>query len=123
MKKLFKLISLAAFAAGIAWMLRDQLLPGPQEPTAHPPPFRNPPPPPEEAKPAPAAKPSGDAFKLQDDLTAVNGIGPVYAKRLAGAGIKSFSDLSKADAEDLANRTDLPRDRVADWIRKASDLA
>lgn len=136
MKKLFKLVSLAAFAAGVAWMLRDQLLPGPQQPTAHPPPFRNPPPPPEEAKPEEAKpneampavetateQPNGDALNLQDDLTAVNGIGPVYAKRLAGAGIKSFSDLAEADAEDLANRTDLQRDRVADWIRKASDLA
>lgn len=104
-------------------MLRDQLLPGPQQPTAHPPAFRNPPPPTTETKPAAVVESNGEGFELQDDLTAVNGIGPVYAKRLAGAGIKSFGDLANADAEDLASRTDLPRDRIADWIRKASDLA
>lgn len=104
-------------------MLRDHLLPGPQQPTSHPPAFRNPPPP---AAPRPSDEngaASDESFALQDDLTAVNGIGPVYAERLAGAGVKSFADLASADAEDLANRTDLPRDRVADWIRKASDLA
>jgi len=123
MKKLLKLVTLAALVAGVTWVLRDQLLPGPQQPTAHPPPFRNPPPPPQEQDGAESASANGESFKLVDDLTAVNGIGPVYAKRLAGAGIKSFGDLAKADAQDLANRTDLPPDRVADWIRKASDLA
>lgn len=123
MRRFLKLISLAAFAAGVAWALRDQLLPGPQSPTSHPPAFRNPPPPASKTDIAqPAAAPASD-LSLQDDLTAVNGIGPVYAKRLAGAGIKSFRDLATADPADLANRTDLPRDRVADWIRKASDLA
>ena len=117
-----KLVTLAGVAAGVAWLLKDQLVPATQ-PTSHPPAFRNPPPPPEPAATSAPADPNGEAFRLQDDLTAVNGIGPVYAKRLAGAGIKSFSDLAAADAEDLANRTDLPRDRVADWIRKASDLA
>lgn len=127
-KKLFKLATLAAIVAGITWALRDQLLPGPQQPTAHPPAFRNPPPPPEESKSVPASlepravTPQGDGAGTRDDLTVVNGIGPVYAKRLDGAGIKSFGDLANANAEDLATRTDLPRDRVADWIRKASDL-
>lgn len=120
MKKLLKLVSLAGFAAGVAWMLRDQLLPGPSQPTAQPPPFRNPPAPAPPAESAIAA--DAPAFQLSDDLTAINGIGPVYAKRLAGAGVKSFRDLASADAADLATRTDLPRERVADWIRKASDL-
>ena len=121
MKKLLKLVSLAAFAAGVAWMLRDQLLPGPAQPTAQPPPFRNPPAPPAISESKNAS--DGPAFQLSDDLTAINGIGPVYAKRLAGAGVRSFRDLAHADAADLASRTDLPPDRVADWIRKASDLA
>lgn len=121
MKKLFKIVSLAAVAAGITWVLRDQLLPGPSQPTAQPPAFRNPPPP--TPAPTPEAKADEATFQLSDDLTAISGIGPVYAKRLAGAGVKSFGDLANADAADLANRTDLPPDRVADWIRKASDLA
>ncbi|NND04025.1 MAG: helix-hairpin-helix domain-containing protein [Acidimicrobiia bacterium] len=123
MKKLFKLATLAALVGGITWVLRDQLLPGPQQPTAHPPPFRNPPPPADDPGTANGTERADEGFALQDDLTAVNGIGPVYANRLNAAGIKSFADLAKATAEDLANRTDLPRDRVDDWIRKASDLA
>lgn len=121
MKKLFKLLTLVGAVAGITWVLRDQLLPGPSQPTSHPPAFRNPPAPP--APHAEAAPVAAGGFELGDDLTAVNGIGPVYAKRLAGAGVKSFRDLAAADANDLAMRTDLPKDRVADWIRKATDLA
>lgn len=123
MKKLFKLVSLAAFAAGVTWMLRDQLVPKPNQPTSQPPPFRSPPAP-SNTQPATQAPTATEAsFALQDDLTAVNGIGPVYAKRLAGAGVNSFSDLAGADAAELAALTDLNRDRIADWIRKASDLA
>lgn len=120
MKKLIKVVSLAGFVAGITWALRDQLLPGPAKPTPRPPAFRNPPQP---STPAATRQSAGSDLELADDLTTVNGIGPVYAKRLAGAGVKSFRDLAAADANDLANRTDLPKDRLADWIRKASDLA
>lgn len=120
MKKIIKVISLAGFVAGITWALRDQLLPGPAKPTPRPPAFRKTPQP---SEPSESQRNVGNDLELADDLTAVNGIGPVYAKRLAGAGVKSFSDLAAADAHDLANRTDLPMDRLADWIRKASDLA
>lgn len=123
MKKLFKLVSLAAFAAGVTWMLRDQLVPTPNQPTSEPPPFRSPPAPSTTPPAAKAPTATEASFALQDDLTAVNGIGPVYAKRLAGAGVNSFSDLAGADAAELAALTDLNRDRIADWIRKASDLA
>jgi len=115
MKKFFKLLSLAAFAAGLTWMLRDHLLPGPAAPTDHPPPFRN-------APAAPSHETASTTTSGADDLTAVNGIGPVYAKKLAAAGITTFRDLAAADADELAARADLPRDRIADWIGKAADL-
>ncbi len=114
MKKLFKLLTLIAFAAGLAWLLRDQLVPGPTAPTSHPPPFRTPP-----ERPRPAAPPPAPAA---DDLTRVNGIGPVYAGKLAAVGITTFRDLAGADADRLAAQAGLPRDRVADWIGKAADL-
>lgn len=115
MKKLFKLMTLIGFGAGLAWLLRDQLVPGPTAPNPHPPPFRHPP----EAPPAPTAP----AESAADDLTKVNGIGPVYAARLDAAGITTFRDLAGADANRLAADSGLPRDRVADWIGKAADLA
>lgn len=121
MKKLFKLATLFAFVAGITWVLRDQLLPGPEAPTSHPPAFRHPPSSPQQSPQAPqAAEPvAADT----DDLTKVNGIGPVYAKRLAALGVTSFSELAASDADDLAARSEIARDRIADWINKAADLA
>jgi predicted flap endonuclease-1-like 5' DNA nuclease len=115
MKKLLKLLTLIAFGAAVAWLLRDQLVPGPTAPTAHPPPFRHPP---EAPQRAPAPAPS-----VADDLTEVNGIGPVYAGKLTAAGITTFQDLASADADRLSADAGLPRDRVADWIGKAADLA
>jgi len=112
MKKFLKLVVLGAFIAGITWVLRDQLLPGPTQPTSHPPAFRGSP------RPAtPADSPAAD------DLTEVNGIGPVYAARLHEVGITSFAQLAAADAAELAGRADLSPERIADWIAKAADLA
>ena len=115
MKKFLKLLTLFAFAAGVTWLLRDQLVPGPTAPDPHPPPFRHPP-------EAPRAA-TGHAEPATDDLTKVNGIGPVYAARLDAAGITTFRDLANADADRLATDAGLPRDRVVDWIGKAADLA
>lgn len=116
MKKLLKLLTLAAFIAGTTWILREQLLPGPTRPTSHPPAFRTPPPPPE-----PHEEPTTD--ELGDDLTRVNGIGPVYAKRLAEIGVSTFAELAAADPADLVSRADLPEERLADWINQAGELA
>jgi polyhydroxyalkanoate synthase len=115
MKKFLKLLTLIAFAAGVTWLLRDQLVPGPTAPDPHPPAFRHPPEPPHAA--------TGLAESAIDDLTEVNGIGPVYAAKLDAAGIKTFRDLADADADRLAADAGLPRDRVVDWIGKAADLA
>ncbi|MCP3974094.1 MAG: hypothetical protein GY720_06330 [bacterium] len=120
MKKFFKLITLVALVVGITWVLRDQLLPGPETPTSHPPAFRDPPSSPQQSPQAPpTAEPSIDT----DDLTEVNGIGPVYAKKLAELGLSSFRELAASDADDLATRSEIARDRIADWIEKAADLA
>ena len=115
MKKLFKLLALIVLGAAVAQLLREQLVPGPTPPTSHPPAFRNPPEAPHRA--APSAAPAAD------DLTRVNGIGPVYAARLDAAGITTFRELAGADVDQLAADAGLPRDRVADWIGKAADLA
>jgi predicted flap endonuclease-1-like 5' DNA nuclease len=125
MKKLLKLLTLVAFAAGVAWLLRDQLVPGPTAPTAHPPPFRHAPEPTERpAAPIAADSTAGDSTaSAHDDLTEVNGIGPVYAGKLTVAGVTTFRDLAAADADALAENTGLPRDRLADWIGKAADLS
>jgi len=116
MKKLLKLMTLAAFIAGITWILRDQLLPGPTRPTSHPPAFRTPPPPPQ-----PHDEPAAD--DSTGNLTRVNGIGPVYAKRLTDIGISTLAELAAADPAHLVSRADLPEESLADWINQAGELA
>ncbi len=56
-----------------------------------------------------------------DDLTAIKGIGPVYAARLDEAGVTSFRALAESDATALAGRLGISVDSVAAWIDQAND--
>jgi large subunit ribosomal protein L21 len=53
---------------------------------------------------------------MQDPLTEINGIGPAFEKALNAIGIRSFADLARQDADDLAQR--LPVRVTADRIRR-----
>jgi predicted flap endonuclease-1-like 5' DNA nuclease len=56
-------------------------------------------------RPAPAARglmgQQPAARAAADDLEIINGIGPVFARRLQGAGVRTFSDLLAASPERL----------------------
>jgi len=54
-----------------------------------------------------------------DDLEDVKGVGPAYAQRLRDAGVGSVAELADADADDLADRTDLSANRIGNWIERA----
>jgi predicted flap endonuclease-1-like 5' DNA nuclease len=72
-----------------------------------------------EVEPAVTAKPAAD------DLTAITGIGPTFAKRLKAAGIKTYKDLAAASPEfvkESAKLADWQAD-PADWIAAAKDLS
>lgn len=62
-----------------------------------------------------------DTAGSPDPVTELNGIGPAYGDRLAGAGVETVGELARADAADLADRIDLGESRVAGWIEQASD--
>jgi predicted flap endonuclease-1-like 5' DNA nuclease len=66
-----------------------------------------------------------DATVASDNLEAINGIGPTYARRLREAGVKTFADLSNQAPERLREITGL-RDwqaaDPADWITEARQL-
>jgi len=56
-----------------------------------------------------------------DPVTELNGIGPAYGDRLAGAGIETVGELAVADAAELAEEIELGESRVTGWIEQASD--
>jgi predicted flap endonuclease-1-like 5' DNA nuclease len=79
--------------------------------------------------PAPAFPESAPAFRVAPpaegdaDLTAIKGIGPVYAGRLAEAGIDGLAALAAADPDAIADRIDVPLVRVEEWVTAARALA
>jgi predicted flap endonuclease-1-like 5' DNA nuclease len=104
-RRLFRLAGLLAFAAAIVWLTREHLLPTPQVTHEPPPHYRSTPPP-------PAAVP--------DDLTAIKGIGPVFAARLAEIGITSFHTLADADPRTIASATKASPAAIDEWIAQAN---
>jgi len=72
---------------------------------------------------APAApkprKPVAAPTATDDNLSEINGIGPVYKTKLAEAGITTFTQLGKADASEIAGAIEAPVSRVQAWIDAA----
>ncbi len=61
-----------------------------------------------------------------DDLTTINGIGPVYARRLQEAGITTFAALAAQDPERIAQIVQLKEWQAAsplEWIAQAQELS
>lgn len=103
MKKVAKFLGVVGGVAAVLWAMRDRLvsIAAPKEP--EPPRFRV-------AEPAPPA----------DDLTELSGIGPVFATRLAQAGIATFAALAAATPGRVAEVTGVPETRASDWIEQAA---
>lgn len=69
-----------------------------------------------------AALAGARGLQVGDDLTELEGIGPVYAAKLREQGIASFADLAAADEATLAGIIDAPawrRINYGDWIAQA----
>ena len=77
------------------------------------------------AAPAPKAKAApvaeAPAAAVSDDLTKLTGVGPAAAKKLADAGITSFSQLAALSADDAA-AIDTVKIKP-EWIAQAAELA
>lgn len=52
-------------------------------------------------------------------LTDISGIGPVYATRLASAGIHTIEQLADADPNKVAEAADVPLTRAEKWVESA----
>lgn len=62
------------------------------------------------------------ATQIGDDLTLLEGIGPIYASRLRDSGITTFAELAATDEARLAEIIDAPawrRIEYGDWITQA----
>ena len=107
-KRFARILGLLGGIGAVLWAMRDRFisLTVPREP--EPPAFRDPPEPssasPSTDVPASAGEPApadADEAAEPDDLTAVNGVGPVYAERLASAGITTFAMLAAMTSDQL----------------------
>jgi predicted flap endonuclease-1-like 5' DNA nuclease len=109
-----KAISIGAGIAVATWALRDRLvrIPEPLE-TDHPQ-FRT------ARTNAQDAEP--DNSEEIDDLTSINGVGPVYARRLVESGIASFSEFFKTSSDSLEEITGANSDKVGQWLEQADSL-
>jgi predicted flap endonuclease-1-like 5' DNA nuclease len=112
-KKLVRIIGLAAAIGLVLWFTRERLLPAPHVSGEPAPPFRSTP-------PAPA--PAPEAAAAPDDLRAVKGIGPVMAGRPAEQGITTFRALVDADAATLGEALGVGESRISDWTAQARRL-
>lgn len=65
---------------------------------------------------------SEEAAEAGRPLEDVKGIGPAYAERLRNVGVEDSAALATADAEELADETDLSPKRVEGWIERAKSI-
>ncbi|MBT8202688.1 MAG: hypothetical protein HKN74_12195 [Acidimicrobiia bacterium] len=108
MKRIIRLLTLAGAVVGAVWYAKQHTAPDPTPADGS-----------WEPRPQLRAVPDpAPPAATADDLTAIKGIGPVYAEQLSELGIRSFSDLATADAEALAGSFD-GRAAVSDWIEEA----
>jgi len=77
--------------------------------------------------PAPKAEPAAAATpKAADDISLIDGIGPVFKKKLEGAGVSTFAEIAAWDdktIENLNETLDLKGKIVTgEWIEQAKEL-
>lgn len=105
MAKIFRIAAIMAAVATIIWLTRERLLPTPHVPHEPAPPYRSTPPPPPES--------------ALDDLTAIKGVGPVYAAKLTAMGLTTYRGLAETDAQTVADTLGVSLAAVTDWISQA----
>lgn len=113
--KLLRFAGIIALVTAIVWLTREHLLPTPQVSHEPPPHYRSTPPPPEENAAPTEETPGG----TPDDLTAIKGIGPVFAAKFEEMGITSFGELAEQDPQTVADAIGTSTNTAHDWITQA----
>lgn len=105
-KKLAKIVGFVAGAAALAWAMRDRLISVATSREPEPPTFRT-------TAPTPA----------RSGIDVIDGIGPVFAVRLKGAGIDSAAKLAAASPDRVAEAAGVSAARARSWIEQAQSIS
>ncbi|MGD2060823.1 MAG: helix-hairpin-helix domain-containing protein [Acidimicrobiia bacterium] len=102
MKKLAKILGLVGGALAVIWAMRDRFI-----------------------SVATSREPQPPQFKAEDATTSppvdtIEGIGPVFAKRLSEAGIGDVASLASANPDRVAEAASVSAARARTWIELAS---
>lgn len=100
MNRLTKVVGFAAGAVALVWAMRDRFISVATSREPQVPAFRT-----------PSSSPGVDV---------IDGIGPVYAKRLAEAGISDIATLAKATPDRVAESASVSAARARTWIDLAT---
>lgn len=103
MKRLAKLIGVIGGMAAVAWAMRDRFISVATSREPEPPSFRR----------VPALI----------SVDTISGIGPVFAKRLDGAGIADVSTLATSTPDQVAEAAGVSGARARVWIEAAQKLS
>jgi polyhydroxyalkanoate synthase len=101
MKKVAKIVGIVGGAIAVVWAMRDRFISVATSREPQPPTFRAPP---AEAVP----------------VDQIDGIGPVFAQRLAQAGLGDVSSLASASPDRVAEAAGVSAARARTWIDLAS---
>lgn len=99
-KKLAKVVGLIGAAAAVLWAMRDRFVSVATSREPELPTFRTP-------------------ASVSTTVDAIDGIGPVFARRLNQAGIDDVPTLAKASPDSVAEAAGVSAARAKDWIEKA----
>ena len=105
MKRLAKILGVLGGLVAIVWAMRDRFISVAISREPEPPAFRSPPP---DTDPA---------------VDTIDGIGPVFAKRLTAAGIPTVARLAEASPDTVAEAAGVSAARARSWIDQASGRA
>ncbi|MGD2102871.1 MAG: helix-hairpin-helix domain-containing protein [Acidimicrobiia bacterium] len=102
MKRIAKLIGLVGGAVAVIWAMRDRFISVATSREPQPPTFRS-------------------DVKSSEPIDVINGIGPVFAKRLTDAGIGDVVALAAANPDRVAEAAGVSAARARTWIELATD--
>lgn len=118
MKRFARILGIIAGIGAIAWAMRDRFISLAVPRETEPPAFRSEPP-----RSTPSSRPADPQTSEPDDLTQINGIGPVFAGRLVEAGMTSFQQVASSSEETLAEVLGPRVSNPADILQQARRLA